>query len=93
MTSEKLDELISQSEGIEVEFKTSHFELNKDTFETICAFLNRQGGHLLLGIKDNGSVEGVMEGSVSTIINNIVTNANNSQKLNPPFYFSPQIID
>jgi ATP-dependent DNA helicase RecG len=89
MTPEKLNEIISQGEGIEVEFKTSKSELSKDIFETICAFLNRQGGHILLGVKDNGTVEGVMESSIKDIINNIVTNANNAQKLNPPFYLSP----
>lgn len=93
MTSEKLNELILQGECIEVEFKTSRFELNKDTFETICAFLNRKGGHLLLGVKDNGNVEGILESSLQNIINNIVTNANNPQKLNPPFYLSPYICD
>ena len=93
MTPEKLNELILQGEGIEVEFKTSQFELSKDTFETICAFLNRKGGHLLFGIKNNGIVEGIVESSVQNIINNIVTNANNPQKLNPPFYLSPQEIN
>ena len=93
MTNEKLNELIRQGEGIEVEFKTSQFELSKGAFETICAFLNRKGGHLLLGVSDQGTVEGVMESSVQHIVNNIVTNANNAQKLNPPFYMSPQVVD
>ena len=93
MTDEKLNELIRQGEGIEVEFKTSQFELSKGAFETICAFLNRKGGHLLLGVSDQGTVEGVMESSVHNIVNNIVTNANNAQKLNPPFYLSPQVVD
>ena len=93
MNYEVLKELIGQGEGIEIEFKTSQFELSKSAFETICAFLNRKGGHLLLGVKDNGAVEGVIESSIQPIINNIVTNANNSQKLDPPFYLSPQIVD
>ena len=93
MNYEVLKELIGQGEGIELEFKTSQFELSKSAFETICAFLNRKGGHLLLGIKDNGTVEGVIGSSIQQILNNIVTNANNSQKLNPPFYLSPQVVD
>lgn len=93
MTSKKLKDILQKGEGIEVEFKTSQFELNKDAFESICAFLNRRGGHLLLGIKNDGSVEGVIEDCVQDIVNNIVTNANNPQKLNPPFYLSTQVID
>ena len=38
MTKEKLQEILIQGEGIDVEFKTCSFELNKDTFESICAF-------------------------------------------------------
>ena len=78
MIYKKLKEIIGQGEGIEVEFKTSHFELSKDAFETICAFLNRRGGHLLLGVSDQGTVDGVMESSVQHIVNNIITNANNA---------------
>ena len=93
MTPEKLKEILQKGEGIKVEFKTSHFELSKDAFESICGFLNRRGGYLLLGVKNDGTVEGVTEGCVQDIINNIVTNANNPQKLSPPFYLSAQVIE
>ena len=93
MTSEKLKEILQKGEGIDVEYKTSQFELNKDVFESICAFLNRTGGHLLLGVKNDGTVEGVIEGCVQDIVSNMVTNANNPQKLSPPFYLSTQVID
>ena len=36
-------ELLEQGEGITVEFKQSKRELNKDTFESVCAMLNRLG--------------------------------------------------
>ena len=93
MTPDKLKEILQKGEGIEVEFKTSQFELNKDAFESICAFLNRKSGHLVLGVKNDGTVEGVIENCVQDIINNVITNANNPQKLNPPFYLSAQVID
>lgn len=93
ITSEKLKNILQKGEGTEVEFKTSQFELSKDAFESICAFLNRRGGHLLLGVRNDGAVEGVIEDCVQDIVNDIVTNANNPQKLNPPFYLSTQVID
>lgn len=93
MTLEKLKEIIEQGEGIDVEFKTSQFELSNNAFESICAFLNRNGGHLILGVKDDGTVQGVGEQRVQTIINNIITNANNSEKMHPPFYLSPEVVD
>lgn len=93
MTPDKIKEILRQGEGTEIEFKTSSFELNKNTFESICAFLNRKGGHLLLGVRNNGTIEGVIEKCIPNILNNIVTCANNPQKLNPPFYLSPEVID
>ena len=93
MTQDKLKELLVNGEGVEVEFKASRTQLNKNAFETICAFLNRRGGKLLLGVNDNGLVEGITKGYIQKIINNLITNANNPQKLNPPFYLSYQVLD
>jgi len=86
---EKIKELIQKGEGIDTEFKTAQFELGKNTFDTVCAFLNRRGGHLLLGVKNNGAVEGVIEDSVQNIIDSLTTGANDPQKLNPTYYLSP----
>jgi ATP-dependent DNA helicase RecG len=55
--------------------------------------LNRKGGHLLLGVNNRGEVEGVFDDCVQNIINQIVTCANNPQKLNPIVYLSPETID
>ncbi|MCK5137854.1 MAG: ATP-binding protein [Bacteroidales bacterium] len=93
MTPEKLKEILTQGEGTEVEFKTSQFEMNKDVFESVCAFLNRKGGHLLLGVKNDSTVEGVLEDGAQDMVNNLITQANNPQKLSPSFYLSPEIID
>ena len=93
MTQNKLSDILQKGEGIDIEFKTSQFELNNDAFESVCAFLNRKGGHLLLGVKNDGTVSGVIEDCVQDIVNNIITNANNPNKLYPPFYLSTQILD
>ena len=93
MTPERITKLLQQGEGIEIEFKTARFDLNKDTFDTVCAFLNRMGGHLLFGVSDNGQVEGVIEACIPEMINNLITSANNPGKLYPPVYASPQVVD
>jgi len=54
MKIERLKEMISGGESITVEFKQSKTKLNRDVFESVCAFLNRNGGNLFLGIDDNG---------------------------------------
>ena len=85
--------MLEKGEGLEIEFKESYLQLNKDTFESICAFLNRKGGHLILGVTNGGKVEGVLEDEVDNMIQQIVTNANNPQKLHPVFYFAPEVVD
>lgn len=87
MTVEKVKQLLQRGENIDIEFKTSQFDINKDVFDSICGFLNRMGGHLLLGVNDKGKVEGVVEACIPAMINNLVTSANNPGKLNPPILF------
>ena len=91
MNSEHLKKIISKGEGIDVEFKESKTSLNKNVFETVCAFLNRSSGHLLLGVRDDGSVVGVDD--PEKIINDFNTLSNNPQKLTPTFYFSPETVE
>lgn len=78
--------LIEQGEGVVVEFKESKRELNKDTFESVCGMLNRFGGHLFLGVKDDGTVCGVDRDCVEKVKKNFVTQMNNPDKINPTFY-------
>ena len=54
-----LNTLIKQGEGISVEFKECRYTLNRSVYRTVCAFLNRHGGDLLLGVDDAGEVTGV----------------------------------
>jgi predicted HTH transcriptional regulator len=53
MNETGIKKLIRNGEGISVEFKECRNKLNKDVFESICAFLNRNGGDLILGVNDN----------------------------------------
>lgn len=93
MDKAHLIKIIEQGEGISVEFKKSRSKLNKDVFDSVCAFLNRHGGHLFLGIEDNGKISGIDEVAVSGIVNSFVTTINNPQKISPVFYLSPEIIE
>ncbi len=54
-----IKELISQGEGQQLEFKE---QFRPDAIgKTICAFLNNDGGQVLIGIKDNGTIVGIVE--------------------------------
>ena len=43
-------------EGISAEFKRCGNRPEKDFFETVCSFANRQGGNIFLGVEDDGTV-------------------------------------
>ena len=81
MTKERIEHIIASGEGIRVEFKKSKRKLNKDAFDSICSFLNRDGGYLVLGVKDDGRIEGIDEDAVQLILDSIATNSNNPLKL------------
>ncbi|MDR0603982.1 MAG: putative DNA binding domain-containing protein, partial [Bacteroidales bacterium] len=59
MTQAQLQNIIKSGEDISVEFKKCPTELNHSVFETVCSFLNRTGGHLILGVADDGNITGV----------------------------------
>ncbi len=68
----RLAQYLLQGEGISLEFKRCGNQPGADVFETICSFANRQGGSLLLGVLDDGSVEGVPVQSALPIERNLV---------------------
>ena len=84
----QLLELIQKGEGISLEFKESKRTLNRSTYETVCAFLNRHGGTLLLGVSDDGTISGVDSDSVAQIRKDFITAINNPQKITPTCYLS-----
>jgi len=52
----QLLEMIRKGEGMDLEFKTCRNQLSRDVYETVCAFLNRHGGMILLGVTDSGDI-------------------------------------
>ncbi|MDY0387675.1 MAG: ATP-binding protein [Methanolobus sp.] len=67
MISEQLKSIIRDGEGLTIEFKECVSQVNKDVYETICAFLNRSGGHIILGVDDNGNITGVEDGALPRV--------------------------
>jgi hypothetical protein len=62
-----IESLLLQRESVSLEYKTCASQLNRDVYETICAFLNRHGGTILLGVKDSGEVSGVDPDAVAQL--------------------------
>lgn len=90
MTEAEILNLINSGESTTVEFKKSTNEITKDVYDTVCAFSNREGGHIFLGVNDKGVVLGVSPDAVDQIKKEFVTTVNNVNKLYPPMYLMPE---
>ena len=86
---EDIRKLIDGGESITVEFKESHTGITRDVYDSVCSFSNRDGGHIFLGVKDNGSIIGVQEDTIEKIKKQFVTTINNGSKMYPPLYLTP----
>lgn len=81
---------ITEGESLHQEFKEARSALPKSFFETVCAFLNREGGRIFLGVTDKGELAGVEESSLDKMCNEITALSNNPQKIDPPFILCPE---
>lgn len=80
---ENLCKLITFGENSTVEFKSAAKNIPNNLFETICSMLNRNGGHIFLGIKDNGEVTGINKEYIKEMKKNFANLCNNTEKVNP----------
>ncbi len=62
MIAHDLQLTIRSGESQTLEFKSS---FNRDVIETLVAFANAQGGTVLVGVSDNGSISGIILGKES----------------------------
>ena len=84
----KIKSYIDSGEGTTIEFKECKDACPKSTFETVCSFLNRNGGNLLLGVNDTGNITGVNKDAVEQVKKDFLTAINNPQKITPPVYLT-----
>jgi ATP-dependent DNA helicase RecG len=89
MTEAEVKTLIRKGEDIRIEFKECTYDVPSSFYETVCSFMNKEGGTILLGVKDNGIIEGVDHAKSSQIIKNIITAVNDRSLINPPTSVQP----
>jgi ATP-dependent DNA helicase RecG len=90
---DKIKALIMQGEGLNIEFKKSHDALSRSAFETICAFLNRKGGYILLGVKDDGKVEGIKEDTLPMQLKTLASDMTNPQIISPVIRLDTEVVE
>jgi ATP-dependent DNA helicase RecG len=93
MDKEHIERKLKRGEGLTVEFKKASRELPSTLFETVCAFLNRNGGTILLGVNDEGEIKGIEENKTEQFCKNIANLSNNPSKLDPVFLLQPSVVE
>ncbi len=84
----ELDQVQTMDITMALEFKECKNSISRSVYETVCAFLNRHGGTLLMGVNDTGQITGIDPEAITHIRKDFVTAIINPQKINPPCYFS-----
>ena len=79
---------IRNGEDYQTEFKEARTALPKTLFDSVCAFSNREGGDVFLGVSDTGVLTGIEPTSAKKLIANFITLANNKDKVFPPLYLA-----
>lgn len=82
MTEKELIALLKQHEWKDVEFKEAKIAIPKSAYETVSAFANTEGGHLVFGVKKEGTyfeVVGVLD--VDKVQNDFITSLRQPDKI------------
>ena len=93
MDADSLKFMLDIGETIAVEFKRCGNGITNDVYETVCAFLNRFGGDILLGVLDDGAVNGMPKSVAEDNVRNFIKCIGNSDLFSPTVYLAPEIIE
>lgn len=93
MDTKSLKSIFEIGETIAVEFKRCGNGIESDVYETVCSFLNRFGGDLFLGVRDDGTVLGVPEKAAPDLIKNFISCISNPSMFSPTIYLAPEIVE
>lgn len=85
MNQTELNKILHQGEGARIEFKEAQNGVPVSFYDTVCSFLNREGGVILLGVQDDGTVLALDGENLKSLKQNIVTALNNREMISPTF--------
>ena len=82
--------LIEQGEGLTVEFKRAENGIPKTVYQSVCAFANRDGGHIFLGVSDDGTILGIEPDCINGLKRRFSATINNPVQISPALYLVPE---
>lgn len=86
--NDNLLEIIKKREKTTTEFKRARNKLPDSLFESICAMLNRNGGHIFLGVADDGTILGIDKEYIPQMKRDFANLCNNPNKIEPTVYLN-----
>ncbi len=93
MNIEQIREILKQGEGLNIEFKEASNSLPRNLFETVCSFLNTDGGIILLGVRDDARITGVNPEKIDQLKIDLANLSNNPHKLDVPYLLFPKTFE
>jgi len=85
MNEDTLYKLLDGLEWNDLELKESYFKVPDSAYETVSAFSNTAGGHIILGVNDQREVIGVVE--VDKMQNEFIGQLQNPDRFGSPVHF------
>ena len=92
METKQFIKLSKEGENSRIEYKTCYNQISYSLYETICSFLNHNGGCILVGVNDNGKIIGLNPDKIQDLRNNIITTVKNKDLFMPTIYLTPEVI-
>ena len=89
MNEDTLYELLDGLEWKDLELKESKTKVPESAYESVSAFLNTEGGHIVLGVNDKKEIIGVID--VDKIQNDFIGNLHNPERFGSPVTFEEYI--
>ena len=91
-TEESIKQIIAGGETVRVEFKSCTDKVSGSVYETVCSFLNHNGGIILLGVNDDGAIEGINPANAVNMSKSIINASNNPELFVPSANVHPELM-
>lgn len=93
MNKEEIQKIINDGENVWTEFKRCGNGIDNDVYETVCAFSNRFGGHILCGVLDDGTINGLPPKSITSLKKNFTNVISNPNLFSPTLMIEPEAVE
>ena len=92
METKQFISISKEGENSQIEYKTCYDQISYSLYESVCSFLNHNGGYILIGVNDKGKIIGLNPDKIQDLRNNIITTVKNKDLFMPTIYLTPEIV-